>query len=155
MTERATASKNPIPPVRDAAGTVQDDSRTVARLLGEAVADAQHLMRREFDLAKHEVMLEVAKVRKGAIMLSAGIGVLAAGGLALLFTVVYILHELLALNLWLSYLIVAIVLLALGAGLLLWGKSRLEKLDPVPQQTLDETQKDVQWIKEQSQSVRK
>lgn len=138
------ASSNPASPLRDAAGKVQDDSKTVARLLGEVVADAQHLIRREFDLAKHEVRLEVDRARKGAIALGAAIAVLAAGGLALLFTAVYLLYELLDVSLWLSYLIVGIVMLVIGAGLLLWGRSKLQKLDPVPQQTLEETQKDVQ-----------
>lgn len=153
MTEKQKT--NPVTPLRDAADYVQEDSQTVSRLLSEVVQDAQQLIQREFALARHEMQIELRKMQQAAIMLGAGAGILAGGGLAILFMAVYLLQALFNLNLWLAFLIVGVVLLVIGGALLLWGQSRLKQLDPVPRQSVEEVQEDVKWIQNQSQSVRK
>ncbi|NJK81142.1 MAG: phage holin family protein [Chloroflexaceae bacterium] len=138
-----------------AAETVKDESQSVAHLLGELVADAQHLVRKEFELARTEVRQEINKAQQGAISLGIGVGVLAMGGIMLLLMLVYLLADVFTLELWISYLIVGAVLAIIGTILLLTGRSRLQQIDPKPEATIDEVRKDAQWLKEQMPSGKK
>ena len=83
-----------------------------------------------------------------------GAGALAAGGviafsgwLALLAAAILGLSQVLAP--WLSALIVAVVVIALGAGLALFGKSRLKADALVPHRTLNSLREDQAWIRDQ------
>jgi len=127
---------------------------TIAELLGGLVADAQTLVRKEVDLAKTEVKIEVGKAKQSAVALGAGIGVTVVGGLLLSFMLVYAVNELLGLSLWLSYLIVGAVFAIVGVVLLQRGAARIREIDPVPHETIDSVRKDVEWIKEQNPSDR-
>lgn len=137
---------------------VTDEARTsedapIATLLGDLLNDAQTLVRREVDLAKTEIRMEIDKARQGAIVLGIGAGAAAIGGIFLLLMVVHLLF-LLGLPLWASYLIVGAVLLIGGLIALQQGISRLKRVDPVPRETIDSVRKDVEWIKEQNPSDR-
>lgn len=121
-------------------------NESIAALLGGVVADAQQLVRREVDLAKQEVLIEVDKVKQGAISLGIGGGVLALGGIMLLLMLVYGLNEWFGLPLWASFLIVGGVLAIAGAVLLFIGMNRLKKVDPVPHETIEEVRKDVDTV---------
>lgn len=132
--------------------TDEANEPSIARLLGEIVGDAQQLMRKEFELAKHEVKAEVDKAREGAIALGIGAGVTAVGGLFLLLMVVHALTAAFDWPLWLSYLVVGGVMTVIGLVLLARGKSRIESVDPTPRQAVDNVRKDVEWIKQQTPS---
>lgn len=127
---------------------------SIAELLSGIVADAQHLVRREIDLAKREVSIEIDKVKQGSVLLGAGIGLAAVGGILLSFMLVYVLVELLLLPLWLSHLIIGGIFTIVGALLLLQGVKRMRNVDPVPRETIESVKEDIQWIKEQSPSDR-
>jgi uncharacterized membrane protein YqjE len=148
MTQQAKAGQSPQASLNEAVETAQDESKTVARLLGEVVGDAQHMLRKEVELAQYEISRAV----KGAVSLGVGVSVAAVGGILLLFMLVYLLADVALLDLWLSFLIVGGVVLVIGAILLAWGASQMKKLDPVPRQTIENARKDAQWIKEQSPS---
>jgi hypothetical protein len=125
---------------------------TIATLLGDLIGDAQTLIRKEFELARHEVTVEVDKARQGAINLGIGGGILAVGALFLLLMIVHILHEVVTMPLWLAYLVVGGVLAIIGGILLIIGKNRLEQVDPMPRETIESVRKDVEWLKEQNPS---
>ncbi len=128
------------------------DTTPIAELLSGLIGDAQTLVRREIDLAKQEVAIEVNKAKQGAIVLGAGVGVAAVGGILLSFMLVYLLHEVLGLSQWLSYLIVGGIFTIVGVLLLQQGAKRMKTLDPVPRETIESVKEDIQWIKEQSPS---
>lgn len=132
-----------------------NNDQSIARIMGELVADAQHLFRKEVDLARHEVQVEIKKGLQGVISLASGAAVTAAGGLLLLFAVVYLLWEVAGISLWVSFLLVGVVLAVIGVILLLMGRARLQQLDPTPHETIDSVRKDAEWIREQSPSGRK
>lgn len=132
-----------------------ESGESIAHILGEMVADAQHLFRKEVDLAKHEVRVEVKKALQGVISLAGGAAVAALGGLFLLFAVAFLLPEVFAIDVWLSFLIVGVVIAIIGAVMLLVGRSRLQQLDPTPHETIDSVRKDAEWIREQSPSGKK
>jgi hypothetical protein len=133
-------------------GTGEDKS--IAQLLGELIADAQELMRKEVLLAKLEVKEEINKAKDGAISLGIGGVVAAIGGLLLIQMLVHFLATVVGIPLWVSYLIVGGLLAIVGVVLLLRGKSRVTAIDPVPHETIESVRKDVEWIKEQTPSER-
>jgi hypothetical protein len=128
------------------------DQVSVAELLSGLVNDARLLVRKEIDLAKREVSLELGKVRQGTVALGVGAGVALIGALLLGHMLVYALNELAGLSLWVSYLIVGGALAAIGALLLIQGMHRMRQIDPVPRETIESVRKDVEWIKEQNPS---
>jgi hypothetical protein len=136
---------------RAAADRPADDT-SVAELISGLVNDAQQLVRREIDLAKREVTIELDKVKQGAVALGIGAGVTIIGALLLAHMLVYLVQALTGLSLWVSYLIVGAVF-AIGGGLMLMqGLKRMKEVDPVPRETIESVRKDVQWIKEQNPS---
>jgi uncharacterized membrane protein YqjE len=115
--------------------------------LGKAVQDvtekAQLIIREEIELAKAEVTEKVTRLIKGAV---AGI----AAGIFAVFALIYLLHSLSWLfaklisesNVWLGYLIVAVLLLLLG-GLAGFLAARLVKrgAPPTPNMAIEEAQR--------------
>ncbi|NJM07704.1 phage holin family protein [Candidatus Gracilibacteria bacterium] len=124
---------------------------SIAALLGEVVADAQTLVRKEIELATAEVKVEINKARDGAISLGIGAAVAGIGGIFLLLMLVHGLVEWFGLSFWLSYLIVGGILAIVGGIMLYMGLQRLKTVDPMPRETIDSVRKDVEWIREQSQ----
>lgn len=132
--------------------SVRTSDPSIAQLLGGIVEDAQLLVRREVDLAKQEVTNELNKVKQGATSLGIGVGLAAVGGIMLTLMIVYVLHEVAGLSLWISYLIVGVVLGGVGAVLLMTGINRMKQVDPVPHETIETVKEDVAWIREQNPS---
>jgi len=132
------------------------DNRTtdssVADLISGLVTDAQQLVRREIDLAKHEVSVEVDKVKQGAVALGAGAGLAIIGTLLLAHMLVYLVQTLTGLSLWVSYLIVGAIFAVGGGILLMQGIKRMQNVDPMPRETIESVKEDIQWIKEQNPS---
>ena len=153
MTERAArAAAEDAGLYAEQARAARAEEQSLARMLGDLVGDAQQLVRREIDLAKHEIHVEIDHAKQGAVSLGIGAGVAALGGILLLLMLVYALHEGLNLSLWLSYLIVGGITTLIGAVLLVQGANRLKHVDPVPRETIDSVRKDVEWISQQTTS---
>jgi len=135
-----------------AASDTRTNDTTVSDLISGLVNDAQLLVRREIDLAKREVTIEVDKVKQGAVSLGIGAGLAVIGALLLGHMLVYLVQTLTGLSLWVSYLIVG-ALFAIGGGLLLMqGIKRMKNVDPLPRETIESVKEDIQWIKEQNPS---
>ena len=124
---------------------------SVTELVSGLVSDAQQLVRKEIDLAKHEVSAEIGKVRQGAVALGIGAGMALIGAFLLAQMLVYLLNVL-GISLWVSYLIVGGLFATIGGILLMQGVNRMKQVDPVPHETIESVRKDVEWIKEQSPS---
>ncbi|HWN67422.1 MAG TPA: phage holin family protein, partial [Haliangium sp.] len=124
---------------------VGDDQPSIAQLFGDLVADAQHLIRKELELAKVELESMGRRVLSTAAAMAAGVSMAGAGGLLLLFMLVHLITDMAALDLWISYAIVGGGCAVVGAILLAVGRARLRKLDLVPRETADALRKDVQW----------
>ena len=125
---------------------------SIAVLLGQLVADAQDLVRKEVELARQEVRIEVDKAKQSAFALGAGGAVAAIGGLLLVLMLVHLLIDVVHMQSWLSYLIVGAVFAVVGVFLLQRGRKRIADLHLVPRETVDSVRKDVEWIKEQNPS---
>jgi hypothetical protein len=121
--------------------------RPVAELLSDLAGETSTLVRQEIALFKAELNEKLGQIGLGAGALAAG-GVIAfSGWLALVAAAILGLSHVLAP--WLSALIIGILVVALGAGLALFGKSRLKVDALVPRRTLNSLREDEAWIRDQ------
>lgn len=121
--------------------------RPVAALLSDLAAETSTLVRQEIALFKAELSEKLTRMGVGAAALAAG-GVIAfSGWLALLAAAILGLSH--VLTPWLSALIIGVLVLALGAALALFGKSRLNADALVPRRTLNSLREDEAWIRDQ------
>jgi Putative Actinobacterial Holin-X, holin superfamily III len=120
------------------------------RTLGQLVADATHdlssIMRSEIALAKAEIGADAKKAGAGAGMLAAAA---TFAFLALILLLIAAAYGLVAAGLapWLAFLIVAAVLLVLGAILALVGKSSISKVKGKPERTIKNAQETIAALK--------
>ena len=121
--------------------------RPIAALISDLAGETSTLVRQEIALFKAELNEKLTRIGVGAGALAAG-GVIAfSGWLALVAAAIIGLSYVLAP--WLSALIVGLVVIALGAALALFGKSRLKADALVPRRTLNSLREDEAWIRDQ------
>lgn len=126
----------------------RSDERSLGDLFAELSRETSSLVRQEVDLAKTEITQKARDVGKDAGFMAAG-GVVAHGGfLVLLAAFVFLLDV--WLPLWAAALIVAVLVLGVGAFLVMRGRERLAKTDMAPSQTIETLKEDVRWAKEQT-----
>lgn len=134
--------------VRDERATVAGgDSRSLGDLFTDLTHETTVLVRQEVQLAKTEMSQKAAEVGKDVGFLVAGGAILYAGLLALIATIIIALAY--AMPWWLSALIVAIVVLAIGGFLVQRGLANLKHTSLAPTQTLDTLKEDATWTKDQ------
>jgi hypothetical protein len=119
----------------------------VSTLISEFARETGTLLSQEIALLKAELQEKLGRLGKGAGALAAGGLIAFSGWLVLLAAAVLGLSHVVAP--WLAALIVGLVVLAIGGGLLLFGKSRVNTDALVPQRTLNSLRKDQAWIREQ------
>jgi Putative Actinobacterial Holin-X, holin superfamily III len=123
------------------------------RTLGQLVADATHdissIMRSEIALAKAEIGADAKKAGAGAAMFAVA-GFFAF--LALILLLIAAAYGLVATGLapWLAFLIVAGVLLVIGAILVLVAKGAVTKIKGKPERTIKSAQDTIAAIKASS-----
>ena len=127
-----------------------DQSDAMERTVGQLVADATHdlssILRSEIALAKAEIGADARKAGVGA-------GLFAVAGLfaflALILLPIAAAYGLVAAGLapWLSFLLVAVLLLALGALLVLVGKNRVTKIKGKPERAIRNAQETIAAIR--------
>jgi hypothetical protein len=131
----------------DVEGPRERSGRPIAALLSDLAGETSTLVSQEIALFKAELGEKLTRMGVGAAALAAG-GVIAFGGwLALLAAAILGLSHVLAP--WLSALIIGVVVIALGAALVLFGKSRLKADALVPRRTLNSLREDEAWIRDQ------
>jgi hypothetical protein len=121
--------------------------RPIAALLSDLAGETSTLVRQEIALFKAELSEKLTRMGVGAAALAAGGVVAFSGWLALLAAAILGLSHVLAP--WLSALIIGVLVLAVGVGLALFGKSRLKADALVPRRTLNSLREDEAWIRDQ------
>ena len=132
--------------------TSQNDDaleRTLGQLVADATNDISSIMRSEIALAKAEMSADAKKAGLGAGMFAAA-GIFAF--LALILLLISAAYGLVAAGLapWLAFLIVAGVLLILGAILVLVGKSSIDKLQVKPKRAIKSAQDTIAAVRPSS-----
>ena len=121
--------------------------RSLAGLLSELANETGTLVRQEIALFKAETSEKLGRLGVGAGAVAAGGLVAFSGWLAWMAAAILGLAHVVAP--WLAALIIGIVVLAIGAGLLLFGRSRMAADALVPRRTLNSLREDEEWIREQ------
>lgn len=121
--------------------------RPLAALLSDLAGETSLLVRQEITLFKAELSEKLTRAGLGTGALAAGGLIAFSGWLALVAAAILGLSY--ALAPWLSALIVGVLVIALGGGLVLFGKSRLNADALVPRRTLNSLREDEAWIRDQ------
>jgi hypothetical protein len=116
--------------------------KPLGEIVSEVTSKAQLLVREEIELAKAEVTQKVSKLAKGAGFF-AGAGILAVFGLIYFFHFLALgLADWFGLKVWVGYLIVTVLIFAVGALLGLLGFRSVKKgSPPVPELAIEEAKK--------------
>jgi uncharacterized membrane protein YqjE len=134
-------------------GHTQARERPTAELLRELADQTTTLVRKEIELAKVEVSAKGKEAATGAGMFGGAglLGVFAFGAL----TACLILALATVLEPWLAALIVAVVYAAVAGLLALRGKRHAKQATPpLPEQAVDSTKEDLEWVKTRAKSGR-
>jgi len=119
------------------------DAKPLSGLLGDVLRDLQEIVRSEVRLARAEVREEAGKAAQAGKLAGTGAVLgLYAGGF-LLLAVVRLLDTQMAT--WLSALVVALVVAAIGGALLAAGRKRLKDVKAKPEKTIDSVKENLQW----------
>jgi hypothetical protein len=118
--------------------------------LVEVAKDSLHLIQQEIQLARQETIEKLNPVVRS-------VGMLAAGGLLLMFGSIYLfqaLVRLLATRMphWLASLLSGGAFAAGGIALITRGRQQLTNLSIVPQKTINSLREDKEWILHQVRS---
>jgi hypothetical protein len=126
-------------------GRTVSQERTIGQLVVDATRDLSLLLRAEVALAKAELAQEAKQGVIGASLF------IAAGVMGLLGTILFLLFLVyglfyLGVDLWLAYLIVAVVLLAIAGILAAIGLGRVKKVGP-PVRTVETSKRSIAALK--------
>jgi len=128
------------------------DDRPLTGLLADLMSDLAELVQKEIQLARAELSEKLGQAGGGVAVIAAGGLVAFAGVLVLLDAAVLGLAEALGhAPPWLPSLLVGAATLALGAGLLLRGRSKLKPTNLTPRRMVESLRQDAEMIKEQVQ----
>jgi hypothetical protein len=134
-------------------GGEESDEKSLAELLKDLSEQTANLVHQEVELAKAEMSVKGKLLAAGAALFAAAgvLGILAVA--ALVACAIAGLSE--ALPVWLAALIVAVVLGGVAGILALLGKSETQRgSPPVPEEALESTKEDVEWLKIQAKSAK-
>lgn len=120
----------------------------MGELVGDLYQGASNLISLEIELAKTELSQKASRVGKNVGFLVAGGAIAYAGFLALIFAIIAILATFMPT--WLSALIVALLVLAVGGALVMSGIKTLQQESVAPQKTLETLKEDKEWMIDQT-----
>jgi uncharacterized membrane protein YqjE len=131
----------------------QARERPTAELLRELSEQTTTLVRKEIELAKVELTEKGKRAGTGAGLFG-GAALLAAFAFAAV-TACLILALATAIAAWLAALIVGVVYSAIAAAFALAGRAQLRRATPpVPEQAVETTKEDVEWVKTRARNAR-
>jgi uncharacterized membrane protein YqjE len=139
--------------MRDVHTEGEGRERPTADLLRELSDQTTTLVRKEIELAKVELSEKGKRAGAGAGMFG-GAGLLAVFALGAL-TACVILALATAMAPWLAALIVGVVYAAIAGVLALAGRKQVRRATPpLPEQAVDSTKEDLEWVKTRAKSGR-
>lgn len=128
---------------------IEEPDVTAGELVGRITEDLGGLVSDHIQLAKYEVIEEAKKAGKAAGLLT---GAALAGWLSVVmlsFALAWGLAVALD-SVWLGFFVVGLIWAAVAGIAAMLGRTRLQEVEPVPDQTVTELRKDREWIREQT-----
>jgi uncharacterized membrane protein len=124
-----------------------NDEPSLGDLFSSLTEDMSTLIRQEVDLARTETMEKVSSATRSVVSMVAGGMIAYAGLIGVMIAVIVGLSSFMPL--WLSALIVGVVVIVIGAIMIMSGRSSLQKMTVVPEQTVESMKENTEWAKEQ------
>ncbi|MGF1472261.1 MAG: phage holin family protein [Rubrobacteraceae bacterium] len=124
------------------------ENHSVGELLGDLYRGASNIISLEIELAKLEMSQKASRVGKNVGFLAAGGAIVYAGFLALIFAVIAALAAFMPT--WLAAFLVALIVLAVGGGLVWSGLKTLQQESLAPQRTIETLKEDKEWMRDQT-----
>jgi uncharacterized membrane protein len=124
-----------------------NDEPSLGDLFSSLTEDMSTLIRQEVDLARTETMEKVSSATRSVVSMVAGGMIAYAGLIGVMIAVIVGLSRFMPL--WLSALIVGVVVIVIGAIMIMSGRSSLQKMTVVPEQTVESMKENTEWAKEQ------
>jgi len=119
-------------------------------LVGEILSDAQELVGQQLELFKVEVQDDLRRSMRATVLLSAGLGFLLTSVVFLGLTLAWLLHDLGGLSMSASMGITFLVIAAVGGGLVAAGVWLFRSFNPLPDETAEALQENVEWLRQKS-----
>jgi len=124
-----------------------DDNRSLGELFGDLGRQVGTLVRQEVDLAKVELSQKASQTGRNVASLAVG-GLIAYAGLLIVLMGIAFLLVQVGLDASIAFLIVGLIVLAIG-GFLVWrGMQQMREMDLAPRQTVETMKENVEMIKE-------
>ena len=135
---------------RTAAPATARDERSLGELFGELSTETSTLIRKEMELARHELTRSAQTYARNSVLVGAGGLIAYAGAIVLLIGIAWLLVRL-GLPMDVSFLLVGAGTLLIGAFIAWRAVQSLQKVSVVPERTVETIREDVEWAKEQTQ----
>jgi hypothetical protein len=128
---------------------------SIGTLLRGILMDIRTLIHEEFELARVELREQAGRARTAAVSFAVAAVALACGGFLLLVALATAIADLLNWPVWSGFLIVAVVLSAVGFITLSAGRKQLAQVRPVPEETVTTLKENSEWIAKRLSSSRR
>ncbi len=119
---------------------------SIGGLVRGILTDLRTLIREEIALARIEISEQAGKARAAAMSFGVAAAALLFGGTFLLIALATGIAELLDLPVWVGFLIVAVLLSAIGFVMLSSGRKQLRTFHAVPEGTVSTLKENSEWI---------
>lgn len=127
---------------------LEEPDASLGDLVGRIAGDVGVMVRDHIELAKHEITAEAKKAGSGVGLLSGGALAGWIGALMISFAAAWGLA--LVVDIWLAFLIVGVVWLAIAGLMAMAGRRALQEVDVAPRETIGEVRRDKEWLREQT-----
>jgi uncharacterized membrane protein YqjE len=125
----------------------EDQAPSVTALTSGIIDDVQELLKQQFELFKHELRDDVAKIKVAALALATAAGVGFMGFFLLGITLGLALNAVVpSLPLWGCFAIVTAVFFISAGALCALGVFKLKSIDPMHDETAQALKENVQWV---------
>ena len=122
------------------------NEQSVSKLVSGIVEDAQRLMGQQADLLKADIRKDLREAKETGLAMGFAFVLLGVAGLLLLFMIVHFLSwQWPDLPLWGSFGIVGGLLGIAGIVAFVYGQAKLEKLNPLPENSVEALKENLQW----------
>jgi hypothetical protein len=128
---------------------------SIGGLVRGILTDLRTLIREEIALARVEIREQAGKARAAAMSFGIAAAALLFGGTFLLIALATGIAELLDLPVWVGFLIVAVLLSAIGLVMLSSGRKQMRTFHAVPEETVSTLKENSEWIAKRLSSAPK
>jgi hypothetical protein len=118
---------------------------TTTSLVTGILYDVQELFKQQMALFKTEVKNDARRTAQATLYLAAGGVVVLIGAVLLCVMIVHLLHTYTPLDLWACYLIVGVLVTALGGLMIYLGREKFQSFNPLPDESMAALKENLEW----------